>query len=94
VDHGTSGSSELLAAALRDYAGAKLVGTTTFGDGTEQELIRLENGAGISITRAKMLTSKGVDFDGKGLQADLPATGDPIDAAVKALSGPSTVRNK
>jgi carboxyl-terminal processing protease len=85
VDGGTAGVSELLAAALRDHAGAKLVGTATFGDGTEQELIRLENGAGVSITRAKMLTSRGADFDGKGLQADVAPQGDPVEAAVKAL---------
>lgn len=92
VDGGTAGSSELFAAALRDHAGARLVGRTTFGDGTEQELVRLENGAGLSLTRAKMLTSKGVDFDQKGLQPDVAAPGDAMEAAVKALAGPNTVR--
>ena len=92
VDGGTAGVSELLAAALRDHAGAKLIGTGTFGDGTEQELVRLENGAGVSITRAKMLTSKGVDFDGKGLQPDVTPTGDALEVAVKALSTPGTAR--
>jgi C-terminal peptidase prc len=86
VDGGTAGSSELLAAALRDQRGARLVGSTTFGDGTEQEMTRLDNGAGFSVTRARLLTSKGVDFDRKGLKADVPVTGEPIDAAVKALS--------
>jgi carboxyl-terminal processing protease len=87
VDGGTAGTSELLAAALRDNLGARLVGTTTFGDGTEQDMIRLDNGSGVSITRARMLTSKGVDFDGKGLQADVAPQGDPLEAAVKVLSG-------
>jgi len=86
VDSGTSSSAEVLAAALRENLGAKLVGATTFGDGTEQELVRLDNGSGISITRAKMLTSKGEDFDGKGLKADVTPQGDPLDAAVKALA--------
>jgi carboxyl-terminal processing protease len=86
VDGGTAGSSELVAAALRDNAGARLVGTTTFGDGTEQDLVQLENGAGVSITRAYMLTSKGVDYDGKGIPADVKPQGDPLETAVKALS--------
>jgi carboxyl-terminal processing protease len=84
VDGGTAGSSELLAAALKEQAGAKLVGSTTFGDGTEQEVIPLDNGAGISITRARMLTSKSVEFEGKGLKPDVPAKGDPIPVVLKA----------
>lgn len=94
VDGGTAGAAELLAAALRELAGAKLVGSTTFGDGTEQELVRLENGMGLSITRAKMLTSRGVDFDGKGLTADVAPQGDPVAAAVKALTArPAAARS-
>ncbi len=86
VNGGTAGTAELLAAALREQAGAKLLGPTTFGDGTFQELVRLENGSGLSITRAKMLTSKGVEFDGKGLKPDTNPSGDPLEAAVKALA--------
>ena len=86
VDGGTAGSSELLAAALRTHLRARLVGTTTFGDGTEQEIIGLDDGSGFSITRAKMITADGVDYDGKGLKADVAPQGDPVDAAVKALT--------
>jgi carboxyl-terminal processing protease len=86
VDGGTAGTSELLAAALHDHLGAALVGTPTFGDGTEQELMTLDNGAGLTITRARMLTDKGQEYDGHGLKPDLPAPGDSLDAAVKALS--------
>jgi carboxyl-terminal processing protease len=71
VDAGTAGTSELLAAALRDAGLAKLVGATTFGDGTEQTVLPLENGAALSITTAKMLTRKGTDYDGKGLKPDV-----------------------
>ncbi len=83
VDGGTAGTAELLAAALREQSAARLVGTTTFGDGTEQELARLEDGSGICITRARMLTSKSVEFATKGLKPDVAAIGDALDAAVK-----------
>lgn len=86
VDGGTAGTSELFAAALREQANARLVGSQTFGDGTEQEIITLDNGAGISLTRARLLTSRGVAFEGKGLKPDAPAAGDPVEAAVKVLS--------
>jgi carboxyl-terminal processing protease len=85
VDGGTAGSSELLAAALRDVAGAKLIGDTTFGDGSEQEVVPLENGTGVSITRARLLTAKGVEWDGKGLKPDAAAGPDPVESAVKLL---------
>lgn len=87
VDGGTAGSSEVLAAALHDNRGAKMVGSQTFGDGTEEQVIPLSNGDAISITHAHMLTPKGTDFDDKGLKPDVPAgPGDlGIDAAVKAL---------
>lgn len=88
VDGGTAGTSELFAAVLREQLGARLVGTTTFGDGTEQALFRLDDGSGVSVTRAKMLTSKALDFDGKGLKADVAPQGDPLDTAVRALSTP------
>lgn len=86
VDRGTAGSSELFAAALRDHLGAKLVGSGTFGDGSEHDVIRLEDGSGVAITRARMLTSKGVDFEGKGLKPDVATQGDPLEAAVKSLA--------
>lgn len=86
VDGGTAGSAELLAAALREQVGAKLVGSTTFGDGHEQELIRLENGQGISLTRSLLMTAGGKSWDGGGLKPDLPGGPDPVATAVKALS--------
>ncbi len=89
VDRGTAGSAELVAAALRDNLGTPLVGGSTFGDGTEQELAILQDGSGISITRARTLTAKRLDFDGKGLRVDVPATGDPVEDAVKALAAPA-----
>jgi C-terminal peptidase prc len=92
VDHGTAGSAELLAAALRDQTGVKLVGANTFGDGTEQELIVLDNGAGFTLTRAQLQTIRGVGFERKGLKVDVPAEGDALQAAVSALSAPTPIR--
>lgn len=93
VDHGTAGTAELLASALRDQTGVKLVGANTFGDGTEQELLVLDNGAGFTITRAQLQTVRGADFDRKGLKVDVPAEGDALQAAVSALTAPTTIRS-
>jgi carboxyl-terminal processing protease len=90
VDGGTAGSSEVLAAALRDDLGARVVGSTTFGDGTEQHVVPMPNGAAVSITHAHMLSPKGTVIEGKGLKPDYPGgAGEAgIDAAVKALAAP------
>lgn len=93
VDRGTAGTAELLAAALRDQTQVKLVGANTFGDGTEQELLVLDNGTGFTITRAQFQTLKGIAFDRKGLQVDVPAEGDALQAAVNALTPPTAVRS-
>jgi C-terminal peptidase prc len=90
VDGGTAGSSEVLAAALRDHAVGKLFGSTTFGDGTEQVVMPLENGAAVSITSGKLFTPKRVDFNGKGLKPDVAIPAGPgldrqLEQAVKAL---------
>lgn len=85
VDGGTSGSAEILAAALRDQAGARLLGNKTFGDGTQEELILLENGSGFTLTRAVMKTPKGEPLHNVGLTPDAPLKGDPLLAAAAAL---------
>lgn len=90
VDRGTAGSSEVLAAALRDNLGARLVGANTFGDGTEQQVVPLPNGAAVTITHAQLRSPKGTEIEGKGLKPDLPGgPGDAgIEAALSALKSP------
>jgi carboxyl-terminal processing protease len=90
VDRGTAGSAEVLAAALHDHGVGKLYGSTTFGDGTEQTIMPLDNGAAVSITTAKFFSPKHVDFDGKGLKPDVlvpeaPGLDRQLEQAVKSL---------
>ncbi len=59
VNKGSASASEILAGALRDDLGAKLIGEKTFGKGTVQDRRELSNGAGIHITIAKWLLPKG-----------------------------------
>lgn len=91
IDKGTAGSSETIAAALKDNLGAKLVGSQSFGDGTEQHIVPLANGAAASITHAQILSPKGAEIEGKGLKPDVPGgAGDVgIEAAIKALASGS-----
>ena len=71
VNGNTASSAELFAASLRDMAGAKLVGTKTYGKGTIQAAPqRLSDGSAVSVTVARLLTGKEECFDGTGLTVD------------------------
>jgi len=71
VNEGTASASEILAGALRDERGIKLIGTKTFGKGSVQELVSLENDNSLKITIAKWLTPNGTIIQDNGLTPDL-----------------------
>jgi carboxyl-terminal processing protease len=71
VNKGSASASEILAGALRDIKGVKLVGTVTFGKGTIQERQELPGGVALHVTAAKWLTPKGVWVHEKGLEPDV-----------------------
>ncbi|MDO8557313.1 MAG: S41 family peptidase [Candidatus Jorgensenbacteria bacterium] len=70
VNSGSASASEILAGALRDVRNAKLVGETTFGKGSVQEIKELSDGATIKVTIAEWLTPKGTHINKKGLAPD------------------------
>jgi carboxyl-terminal processing protease len=70
VNEGSASASEILAGALRDNRGAKLVGKKTFGKGLVQELEYLKDGSAIKITVAKWLTPNGVNINKNGIKPD------------------------
>lgn len=68
VNGGTASASEILAAALRDHAGAKIVGERTYGKGSVQQLIDLGwDGSLLKVTVGRWYTSDNQNFDGKGI---------------------------
>jgi len=71
INKGSASASEIVAGALRDTRGAKLVGETSFGKGTVQRVDNLQDGAGLHITFAKWLTPKGTWVHNNGLKPDV-----------------------
>lgn len=71
VNGGSASASEILAGALRDINGTKLVGEKTFGKGTVQELQELKDGSMLKITVANWVTPSGVIIDKEGLRPDI-----------------------
>lgn len=73
INKGSASASEILAGALRDQRGVKLIGSKSFGKGSVQELTRLEDSSSLKVTVAKWLTPKGNLIDNKGLEPDVKA---------------------
>lgn len=99
VNGGTASASEITAGAIQDYGRGKLVGTTTYGKGSVQNWIPLENNQGaVRITIARWLTPKERQINGVGLtpdvvvdrtEADLKAGKDPqLEKAIELLVTP------
>lgn len=59
VNRGTSGPSELVAAALNDNKRAELVGERTFGEGAQQKTFELPDGGAVILTVAKYESPSG-----------------------------------
>ncbi len=71
VNEGSASASEILAGALRDQRGAKLIGEKTYGKGTVQEVDTLKDGSSIKISIAEWLTPSGHSINKKGLAPDI-----------------------
>ncbi|MGO2083570.1 S41 family peptidase [Vagococcus sp.] len=68
TDENSASASEIMAAALKDTGRYQVVGTKTFGKGTVQTLIPLDNGGEVKLTIRKWLTPKGEWINKKGVQ--------------------------
>jgi carboxyl-terminal processing protease len=73
----TASAAEILAAALRDYGLATLVGTRTYGKNTVQEVIPLEAGGALDLTIGEYVTSKGESLAEGGVRPGVTASDDP-----------------
>lgn len=71
INKGSASASEILASAIRDNLGAKLVGETSYGKGSVQQLENLTDGSSLKVTVANWLTPKGELIEGKGLEPDI-----------------------
>lgn len=71
VNRGSASASEIVAGALQDHQRAVLVGTKTFGKGTVQTVIPLNDGSGLRLTTARYYTPKRRAIDGNGMIPDI-----------------------
>jgi carboxyl-terminal processing protease len=70
VNGSSASASEIVSGALQDYKVAKLVGTKTFGKGSVQELINLDDGSTLKVTVARWYTPNGRNINKDGINPD------------------------
>ena len=70
IDSGSASAAEITAAALRDNGAAKLVGQTSYGKGSVQQVIKLGGGAILKVTVAHWYTPGGKNINKAGIKPD------------------------
>jgi len=71
VDAGSASASEVLAGALRDNGRARVIGSRTFGKGSVQTLLPLDNGDSVKLTTARYYTPSGKSIQALGIEPDV-----------------------
>jgi carboxyl-terminal processing protease len=86
IDRNTASAAEILTAALVDDAGAKVVGTRSYGKGVFQQEVGLSNGGALKLTVGEYFTPDGVNLArSHGIHPDVKAADNPRTPPDEAL---------
>lgn len=71
INNGSASASEIVAGALQDHKRATIMGTQSFGKGSVQTIMPMNNGAAIKLTTARYFTPLGRSIQAKGIVPDI-----------------------
>ena len=77
VNQGSASASEIVAGALQDHNRALIVGRKTFGKGSVQTILPLDEITAVKLTTARYFTPSGRSIQAKGIEPDIPV--EPLD---------------
>lgn len=71
VNEWSASASEIIAGAMQDYKRAVVVGKSTFGKGSVQSIIQLNDGSAVRLTTSRYYTPNGRSIQGVGIKPDV-----------------------
>ncbi len=71
IDRGTASAAEIVAGALKDNHRALLMGRRSFGKGSVQTVLSLDDRHALKLTTARYYTPSGVSIQASGIQPDI-----------------------
>jgi carboxyl-terminal processing protease len=102
VNGGSASASEIVASALQDSSRAVVIGTSSYGKGTVQTVVRTSNDGELTVTWAQIITAGGYQLNTHGVvptvctsqQADSQANAAKLLPASAAPLQPSLLRSR
>ncbi|KIX13370.1 S41 family peptidase [Dethiosulfatarculus sandiegensis] len=77
VNNGTASASEIVAGALQDHSRAIIMGTTSFGKGSVQTIIPMDDNGALRLTTARYYVPSGRAIQAKGIVPDVVVAFEP-----------------
>lgn len=78
VNGGSASASEIVAGALQDHKRALVLGTKTFGKGSVQTILPLDDNSALRLTTARYFTPKGRSIQATGIVPDIIIENSPV----------------
>ncbi|MFZ1390344.1 MAG: S41 family peptidase, partial [Dokdonella sp.] len=71
IDNGSASAAEIVAGALKDNHRGLLMGRRSFGKGSVQTVLTLDDAHAIKLTTARYYTPSGISIQAAGIQPDI-----------------------